>query len=323
MKQRMNVNWPALRVIIAAVVVCVVVGLWLGSRGETPQSQGIDVVGYYQHGVDSRLSLLEDGTFRLNFPPYSNLIGGGSYETDSDKLILKTDCGDSAYVFRIVEGGLIYLADQSSQDAWSSGIKDGALFARMEEVPSEPINSEPDTSGNEPSQAPKNDSQGTSDTLPLKESTEFMFASGAGGWSTLLWLNPDGSFEAYYHDSDMGTTGEAYPKGTVYLRSFRGQFGEFRPLNEYSWSMRPEEITLDGEEGEEWIEDGVRYVISVPYGMEKGEDYILYLPGTPIRALTEDCFSWSPYRYYSDEEMPEVTDAWCVYNVEMGYGFFS
>ncbi len=55
---------------------------------------------------------------------------------------------------------------------------------------------------------------------------QFVFSSGAGGWSTLLDIRPDGSFEGEYFDSDMGSMGETYPNGTVYLCDFKGQFTE-------------------------------------------------------------------------------------------------
>ena len=33
---------------------------------------------------------------------------------------------------------------------------------------------------------------------------QFRFSSGAGAWSTLLAVRPDGSFYGEYHDTDMG-----------------------------------------------------------------------------------------------------------------------
>ena len=42
---------------------------------------------------------------------------------------------------------------------------------------------------------------------------EFWFGSGVGAWCTTLQIQPDGSFEGQYHDSDMGDTGDGYPNG--------------------------------------------------------------------------------------------------------------
>ena len=33
---------------------------------------------------------------------------------------------------------------------------------------------------------------------------EFLFCSGAGAWSTVLTIHEDGTFEGYYHDTDIG-----------------------------------------------------------------------------------------------------------------------
>ena len=59
----------------------------------------------------------------------------------------------------------------------------------------------------------------SSETLPISEAINMTFASGAGGWSTELTLNPDGSFNGNYHDSEMGDTGEDYPNGSMYIAS--------------------------------------------------------------------------------------------------------
>lgn len=52
----------------------------------------------------------------------------------------------------------------------------------------------------------------------------FNFASGAGGWWTEFTMNGDGSFKGNYHDSEIGSTGRGYPKGTVYVCKFSGRF---------------------------------------------------------------------------------------------------
>ena len=55
---------------------------------------------------------------------------------------------------------------------------------------------------------------------------EFFFSSGAGGWCTVLYIDEDGSFEGNFRDSDMGSTGEGYPNGTLYYCDFKGRFTE-------------------------------------------------------------------------------------------------
>ena len=47
-----------------------------------------------------------------------------------------------------------------------------------------------------------------------------IFQRSRGMGLRFLDIRPDGSFEGEYFDSDMGSTGEGYPNGTVYLCDF-------------------------------------------------------------------------------------------------------
>lgn len=120
----------------------------------------------------------------------------------------------------------------------------------------------------------------------------FEFSSGAGGWSTELTMGENGSFTGVYHDSEMGETGDNYPDGTVYLCSFHGQFTDPVQVDEYTWTVKVT-TEADPEQEAETIEDGVRYVLSAPMGMEKAETVTIYLPGTPVEKLPEDFIFWT------------------------------
>lgn len=157
------------------------------------------------------------------------------------------------------------------------------------------------------------------DTLPM----DFTFSSGAGGWATSITLKLDGSFEGIYHDSKMGDSGEDYPNGSVYICAFSGQFEDIKQVDEYTYSMTLSEITTQNTEGEEWIEDKIRYVASVPYGLENGKEFLLYTPETPIKELSEEFLSWWANNYLSEEEALETLSCYGLYNKEMGYGFFT
>ena len=62
---------------------------------------------------------------------------------------------------------------------------------------------------------------GKTDALPFTETQDFTFMSGAGGWSTVLTIHPDGSFSGNYFDSDMGDSGDGYD-ATQYVSTFHG-----------------------------------------------------------------------------------------------------
>ena len=119
----------------------------------------------------------------------------------------------------------------------------------------------------------------------------FVFSSGVGAWATELQVEDDGSFTGYYHDSDMGGTGEGYPNGTVYICNFSGKFSEPLRVDKYMYGVNLEELKTEGNEGDFYIEDGVRYVYSEPYGISGGTQFTLYTPGQPYSEVSED-FAW-------------------------------
>ena len=162
--------------------------------------------------------------------------------------------------------------------------------------------------------------------LPEGQPLELMFCSGAGAWSTLLTLNPDGSFDGTYHDSDMGVSGAGFPNGTVYLCTFRGRFGDIKKLDDSTYAMTLQElnITTPHAVGEEWIEDGVRYVSSEAYGLNGGTEFFLYTPEAPISDLSQSFLTWfsGPYDRSALAEDSSLGH-YGLYNKSMDYGFFS
>lgn len=151
----------------------------------------------------------------------------------------------------------------------------------------------------------------------------FVFASGAGAWGTVITLNEDGSFEGSFHDSNMGEIGDGYPNGTVYICEFKGKFTDIKPVEEGIWSMRLESLETEGEPGTEEIKDGVLFVTAEPYGMDGGENYLALLPGASTAMLGEESWPW----FYGvlGVDIKEVSEmpAAAIYNVESGYTFVS
>lgn len=142
---------------------------------------------------------------------------------------------------------------------------------------------------------------------------EFLFASGAGGWSTVLSIEADGSFTGQYHDSEMGGTSPL-----CYLCTFSGTLSQPEWVDEYTYSTKLLSLEQDEPEGEEYTEGGVRYIISTPYGMEGAEKLLLYRPGTPVSELPEEFCNWTGL---SGTEAPETLPFWGLYNVSMQQGW--
>ncbi len=148
----------------------------------------------------------------------------------------------------------------------------------------------------------------------------FAFSSGAGAWRTELYLNEDGSFTGEFRDGEMGDRADAYPNGTVLICKFSGKFAPAQRLDMYTYSTKLVELTTEDTEGEEWIEDGVRYVASYPYGLEGGEDFLFYLPNTPITMLSEEQLYWWPGRHYEDYD---TLHGYGLINTSDNCGFFA
>ncbi len=165
-------------------------------------------------------------------------------------------------------------------------------------------------------------------SLCLKEETDaefplhFIFSSGAGAWSTELTLYADGSFSGLYNDSDMGDSGEGYPDGTRYTCVFSGEFGDLVKLNGYSYAMTLKDLTAERSAGEEWLEDGVRYISSEAYGIEGGNEFIFYTPQTPLSELSEEFLLWHQ-SYLPKNPDPEMLGCYGIRNVKLEQGFFT
>ena len=153
---------------------------------------------------------------------------------------------------------------------------------------------------------------------------EFQFMSGVGGWSTTLHIKPDGTFEGYFYDSDMGDTGDNYPNGTRYECVFSGKFTDIQKVSDYEYTMRLESITCEGEIDSERIEDGVRIITSNPYGMDNADIFELYLPGRVTADLPEAFIQWvaSP-NVWSMDDIPDELPLYGLYNIGGEEGFFA
>ena len=150
---------------------------------------------------------------------------------------------------------------------------------------------------------------------------EFYFASGAGGWRTVMSIKVDGSFAGVYSDSEMGSVGEGYPKGTYYLCEFEGVFTDPVQVNDYTYSVKIDELRCLKEPETTEIIDEILYHYSTPYGIEGAEEILIYLPGAPISELPEEYMNW----VRNDMADPEATELpfYGLYNATEQNGFSS
>ena len=151
------------------------------------------------------------------------------------------------------------------------------------------------------------------------EYTTFRFSSGAGGWQTELRIEPDGSFQGAFYDSNMGITEEAYPNGSVSLSNFTGRFGQPEKVHDHMYSLKLEEIRYEVQPGTQEIRDGVQYCYVRAFGLEDVETLLLYLPGVPLEELPEDFIIWANLTYSEETALP----FYGLYDPETGNGFSS
>ncbi len=156
---------------------------------------------------------------------------------------------------------------------------------------------------------------------------DMSFTSGAGAWGTDLSVGTDGSFTAYYHDSNMGESGDGYDS-TVYLASGKGQFGDVVRIGDYHYLTKIESVDLDEKPGKEEIsvEDDwkVKYVYDNVYGITEGHYMEIYLPDICLYELPEGFMMWSHlYWMYDEDEMPERLGETGMYDAVSDAGFIS
>lgn len=172
------------------------------------------------------------------------------------------------------------------------------------------------------SQADQSSTEESTDDFSFEDvsDVEFTFCSGAGGWATILTIHEDGTFEGEYHDSEMGSTGDGYPNGTVILSDFTGEFTEPEKVNDYTYSVQIKNIEYEKDCGTEEIKDETLYSYEEAYGLADAEDILIYLPGAPIDQLPDAFIGWA---YPGGDATESTLSFYGLYNEAMEEGFSS
>lgn len=207
--------------------------------------------------------------------------------------LLLTGCGSETSQ----ESGVAVLSEENAQVETGVDIADAA---EENVTDGDGENSDEENTSVDASEADEQEEtvSGVFAELPDK----FVYSGGAGGWATELYLNDDGTFTAQYHDSDLGYTGADYPNGTVYISNYTGKFTEPQVVNEYTYSMAVEYIELEMEAGQEYYEDGIRYVTCPASEFADSGELLVYLPGAMRGELPEGFISWTNYGDFSPEQ---------------------
>ncbi len=151
------------------------------------------------------------------------------------------------------------------------------------------------------------------------EKYDWSFSSGAGGWSTDMTILPDGSFTGQYHDSEMGEAADEYPDGTVYSCAFTGRLSLLEQADENTWKLRVDELKTEKWTEPEYIDGGIRFVFTEPYGISEGDEILLYRPGTPVNNFTEEMQMWA--HLFDLENTADKLDSWFLWSEKNNSGF--
>lgn len=150
---------------------------------------------------------------------------------------------------------------------------------------------------------------------------EFYFASGAGGWRTVLRVREDGSFFGEYSDGELGDSAESYPNGTYYYCAFEGTFAAPAKLDDHTFAAAIDSMTFAHEAGTEEIIDGIRYIYTTPYGLTGTEVLHFYLPQTPVADLPAAYMDW--VRSHMTDAEESALPFYGLYNPAEECGFSS
>lgn len=150
--------------------------------------------------------------------------------------------------------------------------------------------------------------------LPLEFSV-----SGNGAWHYNITLNSDGTFEGKYTDWDA-ESGKDYA-GLYHICEFSGKFKDIKVNDNYSYSLTLAKFKSKYKDGEEWIEDGTKYIATDSLeDMTVGDEFLLYKPDTPLDKIDESVLiDWQ----YLFGENDGTLSCYTLYNPDHNKGYFS
>lgn len=150
----------------------------------------------------------------------------------------------------------------------------------------------------------------------------YTFASGAGGWSTDITVNADGTFAGTFHDNDY--IEEDGCVAQIMFAEFTGKFENIEKVNDYTYSFKVKSLEykqpIDKEEIIEEDYGKVKYVYSDAYGLAKAKTVYLFTKGAPVNELPEEFVNWARYPLALPEDASTLPFKG-LYNVDEQYGF--
>ena len=115
----------------------------------------------------------------------------------------------------------------------------------------------------------------------------FTYENPTLGGTTTVTLAADGSFTGRYVYTNTAEADTSYPKGTRYLCNFSGAFTDVTQVDADTYQLVVDYVDTSAEAGKVVIQDGLRYISTIPYGFEEAEVFDLFLSGSYTKDMPE------------------------------------
>jgi len=148
----------------------------------------------------------------------------------------------------------------------------------------------------------------------------YIFSSDSEKWRTELNLSDDGSFEGVYQDSGYDTDENGFAVPVTIYCGFRGKFGKVKKVDDLTYNITLKELNTTDE-----ITPKSEYIMKYtdqPYGLEDGYYYTIYLKGTELDSLPEECQRWLSWsNIWEGGIAPSVLPFDVLYNTSAEFAF--
>ena len=125
-------------------------------------------------------------------------------------------------------------------------------------------------------------------TSELFETIQGEYFQHGGDWTTWLTVYADGSFYGEYSAHYIQDEKRHYDVG-----EFHGHFTDPQQIDDLTWTIRVESVTVDGTIGEEWTEGEETFTrIGDPTTPVEGATLTVFLQGSDSSRIPEEFFMW-------------------------------
>ena len=152
--------------------------------------------------------------------------------------------------------------------------------------------------------------------LPVTVSEQYYWFTNPDTGSTSITFNKNGYFTGSWSCLHENRYGEKNPNGTCYFGDFKGRISNVKKINNYTYSFYIADITLVNWEDkpDSWYENGILYERSFPAVLSMYTEQYLYLPNTPLSAISSDIYDDNQYKNYDEND--KYLGTYCFYDPE-------